>query len=132
VNVTIRITKSFKSAVKPLLKKYSSLSSDLLQLEKELSENPEQGTSLGHNIYKIRLKISSKGKGKSGGARVISLVETVLIGAVQVHEEEVTVNLITIYDKAETANISIYDKAETANISDKELKNLIKTFYKEK
>lgn len=118
MSVTVRITKSFQAAAKPLLKKYPSLKSDLLKLEKELFENPKQGTALGHNAYKIRLKISSKGKGKSGGARVISLVETLLVGEVQVIEEEVTVNLITIYDKA-----------DTASISDKELKDLIKAFH---
>ncbi|MGI8634367.1 MAG: hypothetical protein ACR2KZ_03085 [Segetibacter sp.] len=107
-------------AAKPLLKKYPSLSGDLLKLEKELLENPKQGTALGHNAYKIRLKISSKGKGKSGGARVISLVETILIGEVQQTEEEITVNLITIYDKA-----------DTATISDKELKDLVKVSYQE-
>jgi mRNA-degrading endonuclease RelE of RelBE toxin-antitoxin system len=120
VSVTVRITKSFKSAVKPLLKKYPSLASDLLQLEKELHNNPKQGTALGHNAYKIRLKISSKGKGKSGGARVISLVETTLIGAVEIIDEDITVNLI-----------AIYDKADTAAISDKELKDLIKTFHQQ-
>ncbi len=118
MSVTIRITKSFKAAVKPLPKKFPSISSDLLKLEKELLQNPKQGTALGHNVYKIRLKISSKGKGKSGGARVISLVETLLIGDVQIMGEEINVNLITIYDKA-----------DTANISDKELKDLIKAFY---
>ena len=92
----------------------------MLKLEEELTENPKQGTSLGHNAYKLRLKISSKGKGKSGGARVISLVETILIGEVQIAEENITVNLITIYDKA-----------DTANISDKELKDLIKAFHQE-
>lgn len=116
MSVTVRITRSFKSAAKPLLKKYPSLASDLLQLEKELQENPKQGTALGHNTYKIRLKIASKGK--SGGARVISLVETTLIGEIQIAGEDITVNLITIYDKA-----------DTAAISDKELKELIKAFH---
>jgi hypothetical protein len=83
-----------------------------------LIKDPKQGTSLGNNIYKIRFKISSKAKGKSGGARVISLVETVLIGEVEVKEEQVTVNLL-----------SIYDKGDTANITDKELKDFIKAFY---
>lgn len=117
MNVTVRITKSFKSAVKPLLKKYPSLSKDLSRLEAELIADPKLGTPLGYNTYKIRLKISSKGKGKSGGARVISLVETTLIGEVNFAEEETTVNLITIYDKS-----------DTAAISDKELKDLIKAF----
>jgi mRNA-degrading endonuclease RelE of RelBE toxin-antitoxin system len=117
MSVTVRITKSFGTAVKPLLKKYPSLKGDLLQLEKELIAEPKQGTSLGNNVYKIRLKISSKGRGKSGGARVISLVEHMIIGELQWDEEEVFVNLLTIYDKA-----------ETANITDKELKDLIKAF----
>ena len=120
MSVTVRITKSFLSAVKPLLKKYPSLSKDLLQLEKVLLDHPKHGTPLGHNLYKIRLKISSKGKGKSGGARIISLVETTIIGELQVVDGDITVNLITIYDKA-----------ETAAISDKELKDLIKSFYQQ-
>lgn len=119
MKVTVRVTKNFKNAVKPLLKRHPSLSKDLLLLEAGLQENPKLGTALGNNIYKIRLKISSKGKGKSGGARVISLVETTLIGEVDFAADETTVNLITIYDKA-----------DTANIADKELKELIKAFYK--
>jgi mRNA-degrading endonuclease RelE of RelBE toxin-antitoxin system len=120
VKVTVRITKGFKTAAKPLLKKYPSLSKDLLALETELISNPKLGTPLGNNSYKIRLKISSKGKGKSGGARVISLVETTLIGEVNINDEDVTVNLITIYDKA-----------DTATINDKELRELIKTFHQQ-
>ncbi len=120
MTVTVRITKNFKTAAKPLLKKYPSLSKDLLTLENELASNPKIGSPLGQNIYKIRLKISSKGKGKSGGARVISLVETILVGDVAIKDKEITVNLIPIYDKA-----------DTKTINDKELKELIKVFYKE-
>jgi mRNA-degrading endonuclease RelE of RelBE toxin-antitoxin system len=68
VKVIIRITKNFKSEVKPLLKKYHSLSNDLLKLEKELIENPRLGAPLGKDTFKIRLKITSKARGKSGGA----------------------------------------------------------------
>jgi len=118
VTISVQITKNFKIAAKPLLKKYPSLSKDLLNLEIELKNNPKLGTPLGNNTYKIRLKISSKGKGKSGGARVISLVETILIGELNFKDAGVTVNLITIYDKA-----------NTATINDKELKELIKAFY---
>lgn len=118
--VSVRITKSFKVAVKPLLKKYPSLKNDLLRLEKELLRNPREGTPLGHGAYKIRLKIASKGKGKSGGARVISLLETAIVGKLEEFGEEVVVNLITIYDKA-----------DTASISDKELKSLIKDFFEQ-
>lgn len=78
---------------------------------------PRLGTSLGQDVYKIRLRISSKGKGKSGGARVISFVETTLIGVTKkVSDQEITVNLLTIYDKA-----------DVENISDKELKELIRS-----
>ena len=116
MKVIVRITKSFSSAAKPLLKKYHSLSKDLLNLEKELTATPRTGTPLGHDAYKIRLKISSKGKGKSGGARVISFIETTLISITEkLSDEEITVNLITIYDKA-----------DVDNISDKELKELIR------
>lgn len=121
MSVTIRVAKSFATAVKPLLKKYPSLKKDLLGLEKALIVNPKLGTPLGHNTYKIRLKISSKSRGKSGGARVISLLETTLIGELQISNDEITVNLITIYDKA-----------DTATISDKELKDIIRSFYQDK
>lgn len=118
MKVSVRVTKSFIAAAKPLLKKYPSLKNDLLRLEKELHKNPREGTPLGHGAYKIRLKISSKSKGKSGGARVISLLETIIVGEVEQLEDEVVVNLITIYDKT-----------DTASINDKELKQLIKDFF---
>jgi mRNA-degrading endonuclease RelE of RelBE toxin-antitoxin system len=118
VKVTVSVTKSFIAAAKPLLKKYHSLAKDLTLLEQSLMKTPRLGTPLGKDAYKIRLKISSKGKGKSAGARVISLLETTVLGvATKVSEDEITVNLITIYDKA-----------DVANISDKELKELIKNF----
>lgn len=118
MKVTVNITKSFKTAAKPLLKKYHSLSKDLLILEKELINSPRYGTPLGKDAYKIRLKITSKGKGKSGGAKVISLVETTLVGIAEIiSDEETIVNLITIYDKG-----------EVDNITDKELKDLIQNF----
>lgn len=118
MKVIVRITNNFKSEAKPLLKKYKSLSNDLLKLEKDLVANPRLGAPLGQDTYKIRLKISSKNKGKSGGARVISLVDSTLIGQIeQTSPEEITVYLL-----------SIYDKSDVANITDKELKDLIKNF----
>jgi len=84
VKVTVRITSTFKAAAKPLLKKYHSLSKDLLSLEKELLKTPRLGIPLGMNTYKIRLSISSKRKGKSGGARVISLVENTVLGIAEI------------------------------------------------
>lgn len=76
-------------------------------LTKELSENPRIGISLGNDVYKIRLSIKSKGKGKSGGARVITFVKT---------------------DIETVMLLSIYSKGERATLTDSEIKNLLKDF----
>ena len=86
----------FDREMKRLAKKYLSLKSEFKKLIDELKENPEKGTPLGNNIYKIRLAIASKGKGKSGGARVITYLKT----------EQGTVFLLSIYDKGERSMIS--------------------------
>jgi len=62
----------------------------------KLQEDPKMGTALGNNCYKIRMAISSKGKGKSGGARLITYVQVI----------KTTIFLLSIYDKADAANIS--------------------------
>jgi len=79
----------FKKETKRLAKKYASLKSKLAERNNELTRNPEIGTPLGNNAYKIRLGIRSKGKGKSGGARVITYLIT----------EDKEVYLLTIFDK---------------------------------
>lgn len=61
------------------------------------------GTSLGHNAFKIRLKVKSKGKGKSGGARVISYLDKAFLST---KSKKIIVNLITVYDKSEKENIT--------------------------
>jgi len=68
----------------------------LQTLVNQLKENAALGTSLGGNVYKIRLAISSKNEGKSGGARIISYVQKLAE----------TVYLLSIYDKADTVNIA--------------------------
>ena len=98
----VKTTKFFLKQLKQLYKKYPSIKSDLSQLNAILIKNPKAGTPLGGNTFKIRVAIKSKSKGKSGGARVISFVETEVIGIV----ENTTVNLLTIYDKSEVASIS--------------------------
>ena len=66
--------------------------------EKELEQNPFLGTDLGNYLRKIRLSVTSKGKGKRGGARVITYTLTL-------QEDYVEITLLTIYDKSDTANI---------------------------
>jgi mRNA-degrading endonuclease RelE of RelBE toxin-antitoxin system len=119
MKVDIRVTKAFKKQAKPLLKKYVSLSGELKQLEKDLSENPYLGTEIKPGIYKIRLAIKSKGKGKSGGARVITLLEeeTILIEVLEQTPKEESEYIIHL--------LSIYDKSEVESITDSEIKYLI-------
>ena len=93
----------FDKQAKRLNKKYPSLKSDLMTLIDKLANDPKSGTALGNNFFKIRLAITTKGKGKSGGARVITYVK---------------VTATTVYLAA------IYDKGEKNTISDSELKNI--------
>lgn len=55
--------------------------------------------TLGGGLRKIRMAITSKGKGKSGGERVITFTVVVAV-------EESEINLLYIYDKAERSSIS--------------------------
>ncbi|MFZ1703571.1 MAG: hypothetical protein WAT79_04445 [Saprospiraceae bacterium] len=63
MNFEILVTENFEKRLKKLLKKYESLPQDLSQMIEELSVKPLTGTPIGKNCYKIRVAISSKGKG---------------------------------------------------------------------
>ena len=95
----------FDKQAKRLAKKYPSLKNDLAGLIESLAKSPEQGKALGNNFYKIRLSVTSKGKGKSGGARVITYVK-------------ITSTSVFL--------ASIYDKSEKNTITDKELEQVFK------
>lgn len=94
----------FERQAKRLTKKYPSLKSELLALVRELKENPSQGALIGKNCYKIRMAIKSKGKGKSGGVRVIT-------------------NFVVANDAVYL--LSIYDKSDKVSLSNKELDELL-------
>jgi len=96
MSYNIVFTPFFEREFKKLFKKYNSLKNDFATVVDELKDNPRSGESIGNNCYKIRMSISSKNKGKSGGARVITYVRFV--------EEEI--HLIAIYDKSELSNIA--------------------------
>jgi mRNA-degrading endonuclease RelE of RelBE toxin-antitoxin system len=104
MSYNIDVTEKFQKELKRLLKKYKSLKEEYDQLINTLQNNPTLGKSIGHNCYKIRIAIKSKGTGKSGGARIIT----------NVYIEGTTVYLLTIYDKS-----------EQENITDKDLKQLL-------
>jgi len=105
MSINLIITPSFERDAKPLLKKYKSLKTDLADLFESIEIEPTQGKSLGKNCYKIRLAITSKGKGKSGGARVITCIKI---------------------SKDKVFLLSIFDKSDKEDITDKELSDLLK------
>lgn len=98
MNVSITTLDEFERQARRLSKKYKSLKDDLTNLQKELLENPFQGDDMGGGVRKIRMAISSKGKGKRGGARILTL--NVLVS------DDANVTLLTIYDKNEIDNVS--------------------------
>ncbi|MDP2188293.1 MAG: hypothetical protein Q8J69_06385 [Sphingobacteriaceae bacterium] len=105
MSYSVELTENFKKEVKRLLKKYPSLKGELVVLFNELSIHPTVGTPLGNDIYKIRLAVASKNKGKSGGARVLSFVK-------------VTKTTVLLF--------SIYSKGEVDSLTDKQIQELIK------
>ena len=97
--VTFNYTEEFLRQAKRLAKRYHSLADDINDLQIELKENPDAGVSLGGGKRKIRLGVKSKGGGKRGGLRVITL-------NVIIETNNTCVNLLTIYDKKEIPNVS--------------------------
>jgi mRNA-degrading endonuclease RelE of RelBE toxin-antitoxin system len=98
-------TDNFEREFTRLAKKYRSIVGDLEKLISTLEENPSQGIALGKDCYKIRMSVSSKGKGKSGGARIITHVL-------------VTGKMVYL--------LSIFDKSNQENITEKELEAILK------
>jgi mRNA-degrading endonuclease RelE of RelBE toxin-antitoxin system len=105
----IVLTDKFKKQAKKLLKKYRSLKNELEDFEASLLSNPFQGIPLGNNTYKVRLGVKSKGKGKSGGVRIITFI---------------------VINDSEIYLLTIYDKSEIENVDDKALEKLISIIKK--
>ena len=99
---------TFDREIKRLAKKYKSLRQDIIVLTKEIENNPSAGTDLGNDIHKYRLSIASKGKGKRGGGRAI------------------TMNVLASEDETEIGFLYIYDKSERTNITDNEIRELMR------
>ena len=106
MNYNIKTIPQFDKQLKRLVKKYPSFETDFVAFLPLLREQPNQGTPIGKSCFKIRISIASKGKGKSGGARIIT---------------NFVVTDATVY------LLSIYDKSEKENLSDKELRELLKS-----
>lgn len=112
MDVYIDYLPEFEKHAKALAKKYKSFESDYNAFLDELEQNPFGGEPLGHNTYKYRMAITSKGKGKSGGARIISY------------------NLCQNGDVVLITLMSIYDKSEISNVSDAYLRQLVQSIEK--
>ncbi len=91
-------TDEFKRCAKPLAKRYKSFNQDYQNLLDELEKNPKLGTDLGMGYRKVRMAIKSKGKGKSGGGRVITL-DTL--------EYDGCLYLLFVYDKSDADRVDI-------------------------
>lgn len=104
MSFNVIVTTGFKKHAKGISKKHFSLKTDIQELITSLENDPTQGEPLGRDCYKVRMAISSKGKGKSGGSRVITCVKVV--------NEDIYL-------------LAIYDKSDKENISDKELDLLL-------
>ncbi len=89
----------FKRQIKRLAQKYHSLKTDYEAWLRDLLENPLVGDDLGGGVRKIRMAIADKRKGKSGGARVLTL-------NVMVSDDGLNVTLLTIYDKGEISSVT--------------------------
>lgn len=105
MSFNVYTTDFFDKELKKLSKKYPSVKVDYKALVDSLKEEPKQGQPLGKDCYKIRMAITSKGKGKSGGSRVITCVKIVADSVFL---------------------LSIYDKGDKESISDKELDDLLR------
>lgn len=110
MNYNVQSISVFERQAKRLIKKFPSLKEEIHQLILQLKEDPKKGTSLGNDCYKIRLAISSKGKGKSGGARIITHI---------VFKNEI-VYLLSIFDKSEMENLSNKETLELIQLIPKE------------
>lgn len=109
MSYSVDTTPNFEREAKRLIKKYKSLKNEINALIDSLEKTPEQGTHLGNDIYKIRLAVKSKGKGRRSGARVMTKVK--------------------IVDRM-VYMFSIYSKGEKDDISDNEIQELIKEIPK--
>jgi len=101
----ILFSDEFGRSFKRLKKRYRSLSDDFKKLLASLAENPRQGVELYDGMRKVRLAITSKGKGKSGGGRVIIR--------------------LTVYN-TRLSFLYIYDKSDMPDVSDAYLEGIIK------
>ena len=107
-NITISVSDDFAKEAKRLAKKYPSFKQDYKEFLDSIKENPLQGDEITKNIRKIRMAIKAKGKGKSGGARVI------------------TFNILTDIENGHVVFLLLYDKEDASTVKVNVVKQLVR------
>ena len=107
-NITISVSDDFAKEAKRLAKKYPSFKQDYKDFLVSIKNNPLQGDEITKNIRKIRMAIKAKGKGKSGGARVITL------------------NVLTDVENSQVVFLLLYDKEDASTVKVNVVKQLVR------
>ena len=107
-NITISVSDDFAKEAKRLAKKYPSFKQDYKNFLVSIKNNPLQGDEITKNIRKIRMAIKAKGKGKSGGARVI------------------TFNILTDIENGHVVFLLLYDKEDASTVKVNVVKQLVR------
>lgn len=106
--IVISVSDDFAKQAKRLSKKYPSFKDDYRKFLDSLKEDPLQGDEITKNIRKIRMPIRSKGKGKAGGARVI------------------TMNILTDMRSGRVVLLVLYDKEEASSVKVNVIKQMVR------
>ena len=107
-NITISVSDDFAKEAKRLAKKYPSFKQDYKDFLVSIKNNPLQGDEITKNIRKIRMAIKAKGRGKSGGARVI------------------TFNILTDIENGQVVFLLLYDKEDASTVKVNVVKQLVR------
>ena len=107
-NITVSVSDDFAKEAKRLAKKYPSFKQDYKEFLESIKNNPLQGDEITKNIRKIRMAIKAKGKGKSGGARVI------------------TFNVLTDVENGHVIFLLLYDKEDASTVKVNIVKQLVR------
>ena len=119
MNVDVFVSDNFRREAKKYLKKFRTLKEELEIFQQSLLENPHIGDKITEGVYKVRLASKSKGKGKSGGFRIINYL-------IESEEDEAGAMYISVI------LLSIYDKSETSTLSDSHIAHLIEMYHHER
>lgn len=118
MNVEVFVSDNFRREAKRYLKKFRTLKEELEIFQQSLQENPHIGDKITEGLYKVRLASKSKGKGKSGGFRIINYL-------LESEEDETGAVHISVILP------SIYDKSETSTLSDNYIAHLVEMYHRE-